>query len=397
MVGSLAFLQLMMRAQVKEEERKAKLNKTEIEMVYNHYLQDGDNSAVTGGVGTERLTVYGPSFNVKKSWGKNALSFNFGTDVISSASTDNIDMIMSSASRLDARTYGYSTYERNFENKNLLLYGGIGISIESDYFSLGTKIGLVKENKERLTTYSAQFQMFNDDLRWGRLDSDFKRPEKLIYPSELRFKEWYDVNKRNSYNLQLGISKAINKKNILGLYPEITYQEGLLETPFHRVFFSDGTVGVEQLPAERWKGAMAVKWNSFVLGNVILRNVVNGYADNFGITGVSIENETVIKLKPEFQILPNFRFYTQSASKYFNTFMQHDSNDAFFTSDFDLSEFQTYTAGLGIKVNPYNSLLRKLILNTLIFRYSFMYRSNGLRAHIFSLTFQTEKNKHKRK
>ncbi|MEW4925069.1 DUF3570 domain-containing protein [Algibacter sp. 2305UL17-15] len=393
MVGSLAFIQLMARAQAKENAVKERVSKTEIEMVYNHYLQDGDNSAVTGGVGTERLTVYGPSFTLKRTWQKHALSFNIGADVISSASTDNIDAIMSSASRLDTRTYGFTTYERTLEKSKMSIYGGIGFSIESDYFSFGSKIGLVKEDTERLATYSAQFQMFIDDLRWGRLDDDHNGPEKLIYPSELRFKEWYDVSKRNSFNLKLGYSKIINKKTILGVYPELTYQEGLLETPFHRVYFSDGMLGVEQLPNERWKGALALKLNSFVLGNLILKNGLQGYADNFGILGFSMENETVIKLKPELQLLPNFRFYTQKASKYFDEFMQHDSADAFFTSDFDLSNFQTYNAGLGLKVIPHNNIKRKSILNTMVFRYNFMYRSNGLRAHIISISFQTEKNK----
>ncbi|MFD2726741.1 DUF3570 domain-containing protein [Hyunsoonleella rubra] len=398
MVGSFAFMQLMARAQAKENAQQERLNKTEVELVYNHYLQYGDNSAVTGGVGTERLIVYGPSFTMKKSWKTNTISFNLGTDVISSASTDNIDMIMSSASRLDARTYAFTSFEKNLPVHNMLLYGGIGFSIESDYFSVGTKIGLVKEDKKTLTTYSAQFQMFNDDLRWGRLNSKTSYgPSNLIYPEELRFQEWYDEVKRNSFNLRLGISKPIDKKNILGFYPEITYQEGLLATPFHRIYFSDGTLGVEQLPDERWKGALAVKWNRFLLGNIILKNVLNGYADNFGIVAVSFENETVIKLKPEFQLLPNIRFYTQKGSKYFDEFMQHDVNSEFYTSDFDLSEFQTYNAGLGIKLNPHNSLKRKRLLNAIVIRYNFMYRSNGLKAHIFSFSLQTESYRNPKK
>jgi hypothetical protein len=150
---------------------------------------------------------------------------------------------------------------------------------------------------------------------------------------------------------------------------------------------------VEQLPDERWKGALAIKLNSFILGNVILRNTVNGYSDSFGILGIALENETVLKLKPELQLLPSFRFYAQKASRYFDEFMRHNPDEEYFTSDFDLSRFQTYTAGLGVKLNPRNRLIRKVILNTLVFRYNFMYRTNGLRAHTVSLVFQTEKNK----
>ena len=37
--------------------KKKKLRKTDIEILYSHYLQDGNNSAVTGGRGTEKLSV----------------------------------------------------------------------------------------------------------------------------------------------------------------------------------------------------------------------------------------------------------------------------------------------------------------------------------------------------
>ena len=104
-VSSLSFLQFFAHAQQVKDSAIQKINKTAIELVYNHYLQDGNNSAVTGGVGTEELTVYGPSINIKNTYSKSNLSFNLGADIISSASTDNIDFVVSSASAKDARVF----------------------------------------------------------------------------------------------------------------------------------------------------------------------------------------------------------------------------------------------------------------------------------------------------
>jgi hypothetical protein len=389
-IGSLVFSHLFAIGQVSPDTLKEKISFTEIELVYNHYIQDGNNSAVTGGIGTEKLTVYGPGLTIRKTLVKNnSVALNTGVDIITSASTDNIDYVMSSASRTDTRTYANVIWEHTFEKPGLSVYGGLGFSIESDYFSIGTEIGVRKENKMKLRSYSVQFQMYNDDLRWGRENGNYLRPVKLIYPVELRFKEWYDNYRRNSYNLKLDFTQALNQRNIIGIYPEITYQEGLLSTPFHRIYFSDSTKAVEQLPEQRWKGALALRLNSFTGGKLILKNIINCYADNFGILAFSVENETAIKIKHDLYILPNVRIYSQTSSTYFAPHGTHKSNEKYYTSDFDLSQLQTYNAGIGIKFNPFKYINKRLIFNEMLIRYNFLCRSNNLTAHIISFVIQT--------
>ncbi len=392
-IGTLALSHFIVKAQVSPDSLSETVHKTEIELVYSHYIQNGNKSAVTGGIGTEKLTVYGPDLTVRKTDGKNSVAFNAGADIITSASTDNIDYVMSSASRTDERIYANTTYGHNFEKQNLELSGGLGISIESDYFSVGSKLGLIKEDKVKMRSYSVQLKMFNDDLRWGRLNPDYYRPVRLVYPVELRYREWYDEYRRNSVNLKLGFTQAINKRNVIGIFPEIACQAGLLATPFHRIYFTDGTEAVEQLPQIRWKGALALRLNSFAGGKFILRNIVNGYADNFGILAFSVENETAIKLRYDLILLPNARFYSQSCSRYFAAYGLHSSDEKFYTSDYDLSEMQTYNAGIGLKYFPYKYSKKRMIFNGMIFRYNFMHTSYGLNAHIFSLVLQTEFHK----
>lgn len=390
-IGCLALSHYLGGAQVPQD--TARVNKTEIEAVYSHYLQNGDKSAVTGGIGTEYLTVYGPGVTIRKTAGNNLVSLNAGADIITSASKDNIDYVMSSASRRDARMYANTTYEHRFEKHDLALSAGIGFSIESDYFSVGTNAGLTKEDKSNLRKYSVQILIFNDDLRWGRLNAYYLKPVKLIYPVELRYREWYDVHKRNSYNLKLGFTQVLNKRNTIGFFPEVALQKGLLATPYHRIYFSDSTEAVEQLPETRIKEALAIRLNSFVGGRFILKNILNGYLDNFGIKAFSLENETAIKLKYDLIVLANARFYSQSASSYFAPYRMHQVTEEYYTSDYDLSEMRSYNAGVGLKFLPYKYLNKRMIFNGVIFRYNLFYTSYGLNAHIFSISFQSELHK----
>lgn len=394
LVGSLAFLSYISKAQT-EDTTEFKVKKTTVDLVYNHYIQDGVHSAVTGGTGTEELTVYSPNLGLKHTSGKNAYSFYGGSDIITSASTDNIDNVVSSASYVDARSHADISYARSFNEARSSAYVGTGFSIESDYFSTPVRFGLQHTSTSGRQTYSFDAQMYFDDLRWGRINPEHYAPVKLIYPEELRYKEWYDTYKRNSYNAKLGYSHILNKRNILGLYYGFAYQHGLLATPYNRIYFNDGTEAVEQLPEERIKGSLSLKVNSFIGGRTILKNNVTAYLDDFGIASFSFENETAFKVTPFFTLKPNFRFHIQSASKYFAPYKEHRADEEYYTSDYDLSAFTSYRLGLSSRFLMKNEIVSSFMFNSIEVGYSYYKRSDGLHAHLInlSLSFQHEKKK----
>lgn len=394
LVGSLAFLSYFSKAQT-EDSTEFKVKKTDIDLVYNHYIQDGNHSAITGGIGTEELTVYSPNLGVKHTSGKNSYSFYGGADIISSASTDNIDNVVSSASSVDARTHADISYSRSFNQNKTSAYLGTGFSIESDYFSRPVRFGIQHQPSTGMQTFAVDAQMYFDDLRWGRINPGYYAPVKLIYPEELRYKEWYDTYKRNSYNVKLSFTQILNKRNILGVFGAITYQHGLLATPFHRIYFNNGSEAVEQLPEERWKESVSLQLNSFVGGRVILKNTITGYTDDFGISSFSFENETAIKITPFVTLKPNFRFHTQTASKYFAPYKAHSADETFYTSDYDLSQLKTYRLGLSSRFLLKESFLSSFMFNSMELAYSYFKRSDGLHAHLIalSLSFQHEKKK----
>ncbi len=396
-VGSLAFLHFWAKAQINKDTTAQKLNKNSIELVYKYYTQDGNNSVVTGGIGTEKLRVEGPVANIKWLRSKATTSLNMGMDVITSASTDKIDFVPSSASSHDTRYYMNLSYERKLRGPDASLILGTGFSIESDYNSLSGKLGFNIGSKDQMRKYSVLFQYYDDDLRWGLFNSTDREPQGLIYPAEINTIDFHDEFKRYSYNLKMGYEQVLNSRNILGVFPELTYQEGLLSTSFHRVYFNNDSVAVEDFPREKVKMAMGLRLNSFAGGGVIFKNSIKGYTDSFGVNSISLENETVIKLTPLWAIMPTLRWYKQGDSRYFAPFEQHDPNEEFHTSDFDLSKFTSYSIGLGVKYSPGGKWGDNGVFNVVTFRYNYFDRSTNLQSHTFTLAAQADFYRPKRK
>ena len=361
----------------------------------SYYTPDNDHSAVTGGIGTEDLQVYATQFSIDHQRdSSNTFHFDTGLDIISSASTDNIDFVQSSASKVDARTHLNAGYNRRFKQNGITAGLTGGLSIESDYFSIGAGLSFNRINRSQSREISIVFQTYFDDLRWGRLHNG--EPEKLIYPFELRNKEWFDHYKRTSYNLEVGLYQVINERMSLGIYPGIAYQHGLLSTPFHRVYFSDDTKRVENLPGSRFKVPLGIQLNTFLGGRWILRTYYRFYWDDFGIIGHTLNIEAPVKISPAFTLTPLLRIYTQKSADYFREYKNHDIAQEFYTSDYDLSEFMSYKSGLGVRFAPY-ARGRRTTFNAIELRYAFYHRSDGLKAHIATvyINYSVEKGRKK--
>jgi len=182
---------------------------------------------------------------------------------------------------------------------------------------------------------SLQFQFLRDDLRWGRLNPDHYKPVRLIYPAELRYKTWISNWERNSFTLKIGLTQVVNRRNTVGIFPEISFRSGLLSTPFQWVYFSDRGKAVEKLPGQRIKWAVALNWNRFTGGRLILKTTINGYRHNFGIQPVSIEEEVVIEINLAISLSPQARIYSQTGSDYFRKYLALGPSKEFYTSDYD--------------------------------------------------------------
>ena len=357
---------------------KANSEEIEVNFLSSYYSQDGENAAVTGGIGTEELQDLSNLFVLNLPIDSTrAISLSLGADIYTSASTDNIDNNVSSASRRDLRSYG----NLGFTKKRLAngeTYGiRLGFSTEYDYNSLSFGLSYAKEFNEGNSELSWSAQAFID--KWS-----------LYFPRELRGTASVPTTNRQSYNMQFVFSQVLSRRTQMAVSLEGIYMRGLLSTPFHRVYFAEQSgAAIEQLPDTRLKIPIGLRVNHYLADGVVLRSHYRFYKDDFGITAHTASLELPIDLSTAITIAPFYRYHTQTASDYFAPYKVHSVTDEFFTSDYDLSELSSHKIGLGIKYAPLYGLARAklpfknrqvLMLKYVHFRGSYYTRSTGLNA-----------------
>ena len=126
-----------------------------------------------------------------------------------------------------------------------------------------------------------------------------------------------------------------------------------------------------------------------VLDRYILRSYYRFYWDNFGINGHTVELELPVKINPTFSIGPHFRFYTQTAARYFNHYGAHSLAQRYYTSDYDLSRFHSVQLGAALRFTPFRKIGKRSTFESLNLRYGWYKRSDGLQAHMLSLLLDT--------
>lgn len=395
-----------------QEYVKKILETPEVELLYSYYSQDGDNAAVTGGEGTEKLTDMTPTIIVSIPVGEdNTLTLDAGISAYTSASSSNVNPFdgsktaspwveSSGASRSDALTYVHPTFTHSSKDRNNILSANIAVSAEYDYFSLGFGAGYTRLMNQKNTELGISGQVYLDTY-------------KPQYPIELRngffdnritgtgtysplFNEFNDLN-RNSYSLSLNFSHIITKRLQASLSLDFVLQDGLLSTPHQRVYLQDRgdffiedfqlADNVELLPSSRFKLPIGGRLSYFLNDLMILRTYFRYYYDDWGVNAYTGSLEIPIKISNKFTVVPMYRYYTQSAADYFYAKETALSTYEYYTSDYDLSKFDSNQYGFGITYKDIftQSKVWKFGLKSISFRFNQYERSTGLSASIFTL------------
>jgi hypothetical protein len=375
-----------------------KLKVGEINLVSGYYHQDGNHSAVTGGIGTENLTDFANTidvqlFNYNKRGRKNTFLFELGIDHYTSASSDKIDPnTISSASMSDVRIYPSLNWTTSNE-KTGNSFGFTGsYSHEFDYQSFGGGFNLTRSFNNKNTQFDFKLQAFLDT--W-----------EVILPIELRPAP-YNVSPtngnggggdsrgpktyapRNSFSSSFSISQVINTRLQVSVIAEPAYQHGLLATKYQRDYFTDGSERAENLPGSRYKLPIAARLNYFLDDRFIVRAYYRYYMDNWGIRAHTAELEIPVKLSSFVSVSPFYRYNTQTGTRYFAAYGQHNATNEFYTSDYDLSTQHSSFVGAGFRIVPPHGVFGWQRLNSLEIRYGRYVRSTDLKSDIVSLNLK---------
>lgn len=337
------------------------------------------------------------------------------------------------ASRKDVLKTLSASYSHSSDNRNTIWNANASVSKEYDYQSFGVGAGLAKLFNDKNSEISLKASAYFD--KWY-----------AIYPTELHEYSLYGMHfqnsgyfkgvnildeygmattnylpksfhpfsneKRNSYSMSLGFSQVLTKNLQASVFMDLLYQDGLLSTPYHRIYFADkanyyigqpryipiydspGNVGVfrladdvERLPKTRFKVPVGARLNYYINEQFVVRSYYRYYTDDWGLEAHTASIEIPYRISEYFTILPMYRFYTQKGVRYFAPFEKHYSFQKYYTSDYDLSSFDSHQYGIGLSYSDILTRARvlKFGLKNIDFRYNRYERSDALKADIFSL------------
>jgi hypothetical protein len=360
-----------------------RLSLSEVNLVSAYYTQDGNHSAVTGGIGTEQLNDISNTIDIKwirydKNDRLHALTAELGIDHYTSASSDQIDPAqVSSASHADTRIYPSINYAVTNIPKGRTVGATVSISKEYDYQSLGFGAQYSKASADNNHEFGLRVQAFFD--QW-----------KIILPVELRASGRKDegYTPRRTYSASLSWSQVISTRLQAVFLVDLVSQNGLLATDYQRVYFKNGLETFERLPSGRFKIPVGARLHYFAGDRFVLRASYRFYADNWGIAAHTAELEVPVKISPYFSVSPFYRYYTQTAADYFAPFEAHLPTEAFYTSDYDLSAMQSQFFGTGLRWVPLKGVFGSKHWNMIELRYGHYQRSTGLHSNIITLNLK---------
>lgn len=384
----VGLLQAFAQTKDSSQYKSRKLSIEEINLVSSYYKQDGSHSAVEGGIGTQKLSDFSNVIDLKlafydKKYRKHTIVAEAGLDYYSSASSDRIDAkANSSASSGDMRVYPSLSWTMENEQKGRSLNLFASSSTEYDYQSIGFGAAYSQKSKDRNREITIKGQAYLDKVT-------------LIRPVELRpggeDDDDYGSTSRNSYSGSLTLSQVVNKRLQMLFVAEFVQQEGFLGLPFNRVYFKDMSMRAEHLPSTRWKLPLGLRASYFLGDKLVLRGFYRFYQDSWGLQAHTAELETSLKLSPVFSLTPFYRFYRQRAVDYFAPYAAHEPSKEFFTSNFDLGDFNSHFAGMGFRYVPVGGVFGVKHWNMIELRYGHYTRSNDLSANIISMHVRIKK------
>ena len=336
------------------------------------------------------------------------------------------------ASHSDVLKAVHADFSHSSDSRNFLWGSNLSLSKEYDYKSYGFGGNVTGLFNEKNTEIGLKGSVFLD--QW-----------KPIYPTELReyadyglnfqsngyfkgikvydhigvvttaylpsgFKEW-DQKGRNSYTLSIFASQILSQKLQLAFFFDLVKQEGMLSTPYQRVYFADkpnyyiGTVSdisiytttsnhgvyqladnIEKMPNSRFKLPLGARFSYYINEWLVLKSYYRFYLDDWGLKAHTINFDLPVRTSQSFSITPSFRYYVQNQSDYFAPFETHLSTEKYYTSDYDLSKFHSEQYSLAFNYTDIftrHSILSMKFKNANV-KFSYYTRSDGLTANIVS-------------
>ncbi len=339
----------------------------------------------------------------------------------------------SGASQGDVWISGALNYSHSSDDRNTILSAHTSIAKEFDYSSFGFGGGVTKLFNKKNTEVTFSSSIYLD--KWkpeypteikeysnydGNLDGGFFNGVDILDQNgnvidKNGIVTWRPFNtslindeKRNTYSASLSFSQILGRNLQFSIFVDAVWQEGWLSNPMQRVYFGDRAnyyIGngssipdytsptntdvfqladdIERLPGTRLKIPVGTRLNYYISERFVLRTYYRYYNDDWGIDSHTAQVELPVKLTNTLTLTPSYRYYNQTAAYYFAPYEEHVITDTYYTSDYDLSAFESSQVSIGL---TYTDIFTKFIgLKSLDLNYGYYQRNTGLNAQIITL------------
>ena len=375
----------------------------EVNFVSSYYSQNGNHSAVTGGIGTEKVSDLSNGIDLKFVWlgfngNRNTLTTGLGIDHHTSASSA---YVTTTGLGKKGGTRIYPSVDWTIENAKTGNTFGLGAyySGEYNYKSIGFDGHFSLKTKDKSGELGVKVQGYFDRVT-------------MIYPSEFVVTlgppaptgatyvttasgntvlsssgsgtTALPTSPRKTFTAAFSYSQIINSRLQIMFLADLVEQHGYLSLPFHRVYFSNGRDTIEKLPSSRFKLPLGFRANYFLGDNIVLRSYYRYYTDNWGTHSNTANLEVTYKVTPFFSISPFYRYYTQSAAKYFAPYEGHSETDTYYTSNYEYSKFNSNFFGVGFRIAPPNGVFGWKRFHDLEVRYGHYTQTTNLLSDVVS-------------
>ncbi|MBU6443656.1 MAG: DUF3570 domain-containing protein [Alphaproteobacteria bacterium] len=226
----------------------------------------------------------------------------------------------------------------------------LSYSKEHDYSSISGSASVAKDFNDHNTTLSFAVNYSSaTSTPFGGVPT----PLTVMNP------QWKTVasRKKSDMDLVLGLTEVLTRRWILQANLSYGHSSGYQNDPYRIISQVDGVTGepvdylYESRPGSRTRESFYID-NKIDFDWVIPEVALRYYHDNWGISSETADISARFKLYRSLYVLPNVRFYQQSAANFFHYYLVNgQSLPAYASSDIRLGKFTAVTLGAQIGFN----------------------------------------------
>jgi len=217
-------------------------------------------------------------------------------------------------------------------------------SCESDYISFSGALNYSLSLNNKNTTLSAGWAHNGDTVR----DDQFNWQAKM------------------TDDAFIGLVQLFGPKAYLTVNASVNFEHGYLADPYRGVMFinelqnnpNDPALSPEVRPRHRNSQILYASWTQFVTpANGSYELSYRFFHDSYGIIANTVELDWHQKIGKHIVISPMFRYYIQNAADFYYILVPDSSGPpSFYSSDYRLSEMETFATGITITWRVYKHL-----------------------------------------